>query len=67
MIGGFIVNRSEPKTVIVLARAFLEGRSHRVLGDPVIELYQGNTLIASNDNWKIPAQAEIEATGFQPG
>jgi hypothetical protein len=68
LIGGFIVTGSEPKKVIVLATgpslaAFgLTG----VLEDPVLELYQGDTLIASNDNWKIPAQAEIEATGIKP-
>jgi len=68
LIGGFIVTGSEPKKVVVLATgpslaAFdLTG----LLEDPVLELYQGNTLIASNDNWKIPAQAEIEATGITP-
>lgn len=68
LIGGFIISGSEPKKVIILATgpslaAFgLQG----VLADPVLELYQGNTLIASNDNWKIPAQAEIEATQLQP-
>ena len=68
LIGGFIITGSEPKKVIVLATgpslaAFgLTG----VLADPILELYQGNTLIASNDNWKIPAQTEIEATGLKP-
>ncbi len=68
LIGGFIVTGSEPKKVIVLATgpslaAFgLTG----VLADPVLELYQGNTLIASNDNWKVPAEAEIAATGLKP-
>jgi hypothetical protein len=69
LIGGFIITGSEPKKVIVLATgpslaAFgLQG----VLEDPVLELFQGNTLIANNDNWKVPAQAEIEATGLKPG
>ncbi|HWN93747.1 MAG TPA: hypothetical protein VNT99_01830 [Methylomirabilota bacterium] len=68
LIGGFIISGSEPKKVIILATgpslaAFgLSG----VLADPVLELYQGNTLIATNDNWKVPAQAEIEATQLQP-
>jgi hypothetical protein len=68
LIGGFIITGSEPKKVIILATgpslaAFgLQG----VLADPVLELFQGNTSIASNDNWKIPAQTEIEATQLQP-
>jgi hypothetical protein len=68
LIGGFIITGSQPKTVIILATgpslaAFgLQG----VLADPVLELFQGNTLIVSNDNWKIPEQAEIEATQLQP-
>jgi hypothetical protein len=68
LIGGFIITGSESKKVIVLATgpslaAFgLSG----VLADPILELYQGNTLVATNDNWKIPAQTEIEATGIQP-
>lgn len=68
LIGGFIIDGMEPKKVIILATgpslaAFgLRG----VLADPILELYQGNTLVASNDNWKFPAQAEIEATQLQP-
>jgi hypothetical protein len=69
LIGGFIITGSAPKKVIVLAT----GPSLAAFGitdflaDPIIELYQGNTLIGSNDNWKNPAQAEIEATGLKPG
>lgn len=69
LIGGFIITGSEPKKVIVLATgpslaAFgLSG----VLADPILELHQGDTLLATNDNWKVPAQAEIEATGLKPG
>jgi hypothetical protein len=69
LIGGFIITGSEPKKVIILAtgpsldKFGLSG----LLADPILELYQGQTLIASNDNWEIPAKAEIEATGFQPG
>jgi hypothetical protein len=36
------------------------------LADPVLELYQGNTLLATNNDWKVPAEAEIAATGLQP-
>jgi hypothetical protein len=35
------------------------------LGDPKLELFQGSSSLASNNDWK-EAQAEIEATGVQP-
>ena len=69
LIGGFIVTGSEPKKVILLATgpSLAAFGIPGVLADPVLELFQGNTLLASNDNWKVPAQAEIGATGLQPG
>jgi T5SS/PEP-CTERM-associated repeat protein/autotransporter-associated beta strand protein len=50
LIGGFIVTGTQPKKIIVLAvgpSLPLEDK----LADPTLELYQGNTLIDSNDNW----------------
>jgi CSLREA domain-containing protein len=50
LIGGFIVTGSHDKRVIVLAIGpslpFADD-----LADPTLELYQGNTLLESNDNW----------------
>jgi hypothetical protein len=68
LIGGFIVTGSEAKKVIILATgpSLAAFGITGVLADPVLELYQGNTLLATNDNWKVPAQAEIEATQLQP-
>ena len=38
------------------------------LADPTLELYQGNTLLFSNDNWRNSTQqAEIESSGLAPG
>jgi hypothetical protein len=38
------------------------------LQDPTLELYQGSTLITSNDNWRLsPQQAEIQNSGLAPG
>jgi hypothetical protein len=37
-----------------------------VLANPTLELFQGNTLLAMNDNWKTDQRAEIEATGLAP-
>ena len=37
------------------------------LGDPMLELYQGTTLLFSNDEWRNSSQqAEIEASGLAP-
>jgi hypothetical protein len=71
LIGGFIINGSAPKKVIVrgigpslqASGAPFPGR----LEDPVLELYQqGNaTPIATNDNWR-ENEADVVATGLQP-
>lgn len=66
LIGGFIIAGTTPKKVIIrgigpsLAQ-FFSG----TLSDPTLELFQGNTSLASNNDWR-ETQAEIEATGLQP-
>ena len=55
MIGGFIVQGTEPKRVILRAIGPELSRFGvpDVLVDPTLELYDnGGTLIASNDNWQ---------------
>ena len=50
MIGGFIVSGTQTKKVLIRAigpSLPLDG----VLADPTLELYQGTTLLESNDNW----------------
>jgi hypothetical protein len=63
LIGGFIVTGTQPKKVIIRAL----GPSVPVpgaLSDPTLELYQGGTLLESNDNWVDSAnkQAIIDST-----
>jgi len=73
LIGGFIITGTEPKKVIIRGigpslSSFFSG----VLADPTIQLFQGNTMLVSNDNWKVrdsdgsSQQAEIEATTIPP-
>jgi hypothetical protein len=68
LIGGIIVTGNVPKRVIVrgigpsLGALGVSG----ALADPVLELYQGNTLLFSNDNWQDSQGAEITATGVAP-
>jgi hypothetical protein len=72
LIGGFIVTGTEPKKV--LARGIgpsLAGFFTGFLEDPTLELFQGNSLLATNDDWKTrpdgsSQQAEIEATTIPP-
>ncbi len=67
LIGGFIITGTESKKVIIRAigpslSSFFNG----ALADPTLELYQGGTLLESNDNWKLDNRAAIEATGIPP-
>jgi hypothetical protein len=67
LIGGFIITGTDPKKVLILGvgpslAKFFSGS----LSDPTLELYQGNTLLQANDNWKSDQQADVEATGAQP-
>ena len=69
MIGGFIIGGSSPKKVLIravgpnLANFGVPG----VLANPMLQLYSGQTVIASNDDWG-PASnsAAIQATGLAP-
>ena len=69
MIGGFIVNGTTPKKV--LARGI--GPSLAPFGvanpllDPVLQVFSGQTLLATNDNWQDTDPVAISATGLAPG
>jgi hypothetical protein len=69
MIGGFIIQGDTAKTVLIravgpnLANYGVTG----VLADPKLEVYSGQTIIASNDDWGTAANAAaITATGLAP-
>jgi hypothetical protein len=79
MIGGFIIDGSVPKRVLIRSRGpsmagapfFVPG----TLANPMVQLFSGPTLIAQNDNWqdapKCPGfvcegAAEILNTGLDP-
>lgn len=65
LIGGFIITGSEAKRIII------RGIGPSLLGvgatlqDPMLELHQGSSTIAFNDNWRAN-QVEVEATGIPP-
>ena len=70
LIGGFIVDGSESKQLLVrgMGPSLSANGSppDDTLADPELELYLGDMLIASNDNWKDLQAAEIAATGIPP-
>jgi hypothetical protein len=69
-IGGFIIDGSDPKRVILRAIG-PSLTAHGVPGalqDPTLELHDHTgAMIAFNDNWKDTQQSEIQATGLAPG
>lgn len=69
MIGGFIVEGGE-KTVLVsgIGPDLANFGVADPLADPELALFQGQTAIATNANWRLSANhAEIEASGYRPG
>ena len=71
LIAGFIVTGTDPKRVIIRGIGPSINGVAGALIDPTLELHQGNTTLASNDNWKTKSggtsqQAEIEATTIPP-
>jgi plastocyanin len=69
LIGGFIITGASPKRVILRAIGPSLGTAGitNPLADPFLELHGADgALITTNDNWKDPAQADIQATGFAP-
>jgi hypothetical protein len=68
LIGGFIIRGSAPVKILVRATG-PSLSSFGVTGavsDTMLELYQGATVLAMNDDWKSAQQSEIQATGYPP-
>ena len=67
-IAGFIIRSSDTKRVIIRGIGpSLGGGLAGALKDPVLEVYDStHALIATNDDWRGPQQAEITATGLAP-
>jgi hypothetical protein len=69
LVGGFVIRGNQPVSIVVRAM----GASLAQLGvtgqltDTVLDVYQGSTLVQSNDDWKATQQAAITATGYAPG
>src|SRR4029077_17027924 len=71
LIAGFIIDGTEPKKVMIRGIGPSLNGVGVTLSDPTLELHQGPTTLATNDNWKTRSdgssqQAEIEATTIPP-
>lgn len=68
LIGGFIVTGSAPKTVIIRALGPSLGAAGvaGALSDPVLELHQGDGIVATNDNWQQASNVSAIPNGFAP-
>jgi hypothetical protein len=69
LIGGMIATGTANKKVIIRAigPTLSDFGVPGALADPTLDLYQGNTLLFSNDDWRNSSQqAEIAASGFPP-
>lgn len=73
LIGGFIITGNEAKKVIIrgIGPSLANAAVAVALADPTLELHQGSTTLATNDNWKVrpdgaSQQVEIEATTIPP-
>jgi len=71
LIGGFIINGTDPKRVMIRGIGPTLNVTGMKLADPTLELHQGSATLVTNDNWKVRSdgtsqQAEIEATGIAP-
>jgi hypothetical protein len=79
-IGGFIIEGTDPKTVLVRAQgpSLVDFGVTGVLANPTLTLYSGSTPIAVNNNWQDPVtqcdapaiscgdNQDIIATGLDP-
>lgn len=66
LIGGFIITGTASKRVIIRAIGPTISGISDSLQNPFLELFQGETSLASNNDWKETQRAEIEATGVPP-
>lgn len=69
LIAGFTIDGSVPKRILLRAIGPSLGELGipNPLADPFLELHASDqTTITTNDNWKVPAEADIDATGLAP-
>ncbi len=72
LIAGFIITGNDPKKVILRGMGPSLTGVGATLSDPTLELHQGSTTLATNDNWKIndltgqSQETDIRSTTIPP-
>jgi uncharacterized delta-60 repeat protein len=69
LIGGMVATGTANKKVMIRAigPSLTDFGVPGALQNPTLELYQGSTLLTSNDDWRLsPQQAEIQNSGMAP-
>lgn len=69
MIAGFIVEGNEEQDIIVrgLGPTMQDAGLTDLLANPSINVFSGQTLILSNDDWRTaPRSSEVEGSDFEP-
>jgi hypothetical protein len=71
LIAGFIITGTDQKDVLIRGIGPSLSGVGITLTDPTLELHQGSTIIATNDNWRMrpdgtSQQADIDATTIPP-
>jgi hypothetical protein len=70
LIAGFVIGGTQPRRVLLRAigPSLAQFNIAGALADPVLTLYRGNTLLATNDDWEISrSSAAIAATAQNVG
>ena len=69
LIGGFIIQGSQPKTLILRAigPSLVSSGVQNVLANPVLELRDSaGALVASNNDWQDTQASQIQQSGIAP-
>ena len=68
LIGGFVIRGTAPQRVLVRATgpSLTSFGVTGAISDTIVQIWQGSTMLAENDDWKTTQQAAITATGFSP-
>lgn len=69
MIGGFVIRGDRQRRVLVrgIGPGLAQAGVANSLQDSMLEIYNQNEQIASNDDWRSSQESEIIAAGFAPG
>jgi hypothetical protein len=68
LIGGVIIGGNSNRRVVLrgIGPSLADKDVPNSLPNPAIEVFQGSTKIAENDNWKSSQQSDISASGLAP-